>query len=100
MKKETTIDDAETDAIEAGAEEVNLLDDESGTLEFIVPDTDLVHCKGALVKAGYECQDASIVYIPNIEAAPNGIEKKTLQKMVELLMNEEIVTNVHTNANL
>ena len=78
MKKDTNLDDAETDAIEAGAEEVNVIDEESGTLEFVTPDTDLVNVKGCLVKAGYECQDASIVYIPNVEATPNGIEKKML----------------------
>ena len=72
------LEDAETDAIEAGAEEVNVIDEKSGTLEFVSPDNDLVTVKGCLVKAGYECQDASIAYFPNVEATPNGIEKKML----------------------
>ena len=72
------LEDAETDAIEAGAEEVNIIDEKSGTLEFVSPDNDLVTVKGCLVKAGYECQDASIAYFPNVEATPNGIEKKML----------------------
>ena len=72
------LEDAETDAIEAGAEEVNVTDEKSGTLEFVSPDNDLVTVKGCLVKAGYECQDASIAYFPNVEATPNGIEKKML----------------------
>ena len=91
------MDDVESDAIEAGAEEVNLIDEETNTLEFITQDIDLVHVKGALVKTGYKCEDATITYIPNVTASPNGIAKKTLEKMVDVLMNEAIVTNVHTN---
>ena len=98
MKENTNLDDAETDAIEAGAEEVNVIDDESRTLEFLTPEADLVQVKGALTKAGYDCRDASVLYIPNTYATLNGIEKKSLQKFVEALMNESIVTNVHTNA--
>merc|ERR1719273_1535402 len=97
MKKGTSLDDAECDAIEAGAEEVNVIDEETNTLEFITPDIDLVQVKGALVKAGYRCEEASITYIPNVTASPNVIERKTLEKMVDILMNEVIVTNVHTN---
>ena len=97
MKKGTSLDDAECDAIEAGAEEVNVIDEETNTLEFITQDIDLVQVKGALVKAGYRCEEASITYIPNVTASPNVIERKTLEKMVDILMNEVIVTNVHTN---
>ena len=78
MRGCAVLEDAETDAIEAGAEEVNVTDEKSGTLEFVSPDNDLVTVKGCLVKAGYECQDASIAYFPNVEATPNGIEKKML----------------------
>ena len=97
MRKGTTLDDAESDAIEAGAEEVTLIDEETNTLEFVTQDIDLVQVKGALIKAGYKCEDATITYIPNVTASPNGIERKTLDKMVDVLMNEAIVTNVHTN---
>ena len=76
---------------------MNLIDEETNTLEFITQDLDLVHVKGALVKSGYKCEDATITYIPNVTASPNGIERKTLDKMVDVLMNEAIVTNVHTN---
>ena len=92
------MDDAETDAIEAGAEEVNVIDEENNTLEFITDEQDLFSAKNSLVAAGYQCHDATITYIPNVAATPNGIEKKTLEKMVDLLMDLEIVTNVHTNA--
>ena len=78
MRGCAVLEDAETDAIEAGAEEVNVIDEKSGTLEFVSPDNDLVTVKGCLVKAGYECQDASIAYFPNVEATPNGIEKMLL----------------------
>ena len=98
MRKDSTMDDAETDAIEAGAEEVNVIDEENNTLEFITNEQDLFSAKNSLVAAGYQCHDATITYIPNVAATPNGIEKKTLDKMVDLLMDLEIVTNVHTNA--
>ena len=98
MRKNTTMDDAETDAIEAGAEDVSMIDEDSQTLEFLTPETDLVQVKGSLTKAGYNCRDASILYIPNSFAQLSGLEKKSLEKFVEALMNESIVINVHTNA--
>ena len=98
MRENTTMDDAETDAIEAGAEDVSMIDEDSKTLEFLTPEIDLVQVKGSLTKAGYNCRDASILYIPNSYAQLSGIEKKSLEKLVETLMNESIVINVHTNA--
>ena len=42
LRGRAVLEDAETDAIEAGAEEVNVIDEESGTLEFVTPDNNLV----------------------------------------------------------
>ena len=98
MKTGSSMDDAESDAIEAGAEEVTLIDEDEQILEFITLDTDFVQVKGSLVKAGYQCSQASISYIPNIEVSPSGLERKALEKLLEALMSEEIVTNVHSNA--
>ena len=98
MRKNTTMDDAETDAIEAGAEDVSMIDEDSQTLEFLTPESDLVQVKGSLTKAGYNCRDASVLYIPNTFAQLSGLEKKSLEKFVDALMNETIVINVHTNA--
>ena len=42
LRGRAVLEDAETDAIEAGAEEVNVIDEESGLLEFVSPDNDLV----------------------------------------------------------
>ena len=98
MKTGSCMDDAESDAIEAGAEEVTLIDEDEQILEFITLDTDFVQVKGSLVKAGYQCSQASISYIPNIEVSPSGLERKALEKLLEALMSEEIVTNVHSNA--
>ena len=98
MRENTTMDDAETDAIEAGAEDVSMIDEESKTLEFLTPDSDLVQVKGSLTKAGYNCRDASVLYIPNSFAQLSGVEKGSLEKLVNALMNESIVINVHTNA--
>ena len=50
-------------------------------MEFVRPDIDMVTVKGCLVKARYECQDASIAYFPNVEATPYGIGKKMFQDL-------------------
>eukprot|EP00092_Neocalanus_flemingeri_P052332 GFUD01061166.1.p1 GENE.GFUD01061166.1~~GFUD01061166.1.p1 ORF type:complete len:198 (-),score=62.24 GFUD01061166.1:175-723(-) len=98
MKKSSTIDDAETDAIEVGAEEVNLIDEETNTLEFITGQNDLVIVCSELGKSGYNCKDASISYIPTTETSLNILEAKALEKLVDMLMQEDCVTAVHTNA--
>jgi len=98
IAKDKTFDDVESDAIEAGAEDVNLIDEESRTVEFITQENDFSQVKGSLMKAGYDCQDASLTFIPNVQISPNGIERKMLERMVGLIMAEGIVTNVHTNA--
>jgi len=98
MKKGQTIDDAESDAIEVGAEEVTLVDEETGMLEFITGEYDLFAVSGELTKAGYNCKEASISYIPNTEGAMNAMEAKTYEKLVNMLMEEEVVTAVHSNA--
>ena len=56
------LEDAKTDAIEAGVEEVNVIDEESGTLEFVspTPNTNFVTIKGYHVKTGYKCQEVRI----------------------------------------
>jgi len=101
IKSGTTFDDAESDGIEVGAEEVNLLEDDETNhknLEFIVDPYDLAVVKGELVKAGYTCQDANISYIPTVIADLNPIERNMLEKMLVKLNEEDIVTAVHTNA--
>jgi len=98
MKKGQTFDDAESDAIEVGAEEVNLVDEETGMLEFITGEHDLFTVSGELTKAGYNCKEASISYIPNTEGSMNAMEAKTYEKLVDMLMEEEVVTAVHSNA--
>ena len=97
MKKGQTFDDAESDAIEVGAEEVNLADEETSMLEFITGEHDLFTVSGELTKAGYICKEASISYIPNTEGSMNGFETKNYEKLVDMLMEEECVTAVHSN---
>ena len=98
MKKGQTFDDAESDAIEVGAEEVNLADEETSILEFITDEYDLFTVSGELTKAGYNCKEASISYIPNTEGSMNVFEAKNFEKLVDMLMEEEFVTAVHSNA--
>ena len=96
MRAGTTFDDAESDAIESGAEEVAEIDEQ--TLEFVTDQNDLAAVSQQLTEVGYKCRDASITFISNTEVELNVIEQKTLQKMVDLLMEEECVTAVHSNA--
>ena len=95
MKKDSTFDDAETDAIEVGAEEVNLVDEESNTLEFITGPGDLVTVHSELTKAGYKCKDASVSYILNYEQSLNDSEMKSLTKLVDNLLQLDCVVAVH-----
>ena len=53
MRGCAVLEDAETDAIEAGAAEVNVIDEKSGTLEFVSLDNDLVTVKGCLVNESW-----------------------------------------------
>ena len=91
--------DAESDAIEAGAEEVTMSDDEN-TLEFITDARDLINVSNELTKVGYNCHDASISYIPHphMQTSVNPIEAKSLEKLIGLLMAESCVTAVHSSA--
>ena len=96
MKKCATFDDAESDAIEMGAEEVNLVDE--NILEFITGEYDLASVSKELTKAGYTCKEATISYIPNTETELGPMEAKTLQKLVDMLMADKYVTSVHCTA--
>jgi len=98
LKKGATFDDAESDAIEVGAEEVNLVDEESNILEFTTGEHDLAAVSQELAKAGYTCKDASIAYIPFTETELNNMESRTLQKLVDKLMEESCVVAVHSNS--
>jgi len=98
IKKGATFDDAESDAIEFGAEEVNLVEGESNILEFITGEFDLAAVSSELTKAGYNCKDASIAYIPLTETELNTMETRTFQKLVDTLMEESLVVAVHSNA--
>ena len=51
-----------------------------------------------LSKASYNCKEASISYIPNTEASLDILESKAYEKLVNLLMQEDIVIDVHSNA--
>lgn len=59
---EAILEAATEQAIECGAEEVNLLDEE--TLEFICGSTNLRAVRDALEKAKYTISSASVEYIP------------------------------------
>jgi len=97
MKKDSTFDDAETDAIELGAEEVNLIDEETKALEFITGPSDLVTVHNELTKAGYKCRDASVSYIPHYQMVLNEKDMKRYTKLVDSLLQVDCVVAVHSN---
>ena len=96
MKKGATFDDAESDAIEMGAEDVNLVEEK--ILEFSTGEYDLASVSRELTKAGYTCMEATIAYIPNTATELGPIEAKALQKLVDMLMEDNYVTAVHCTA--
>ena len=51
-----------------------------------------------LAKASYNFKEASVSYIPSSEASLKILESKPFLKLVNTLMQEDIVINVHSNA--
>ena len=89
------LEDAETDAIEAGAEEVNVIDEKSGTLEFVSPDNDLVTVKGCLVKASQASQDMCTI---NIERSlPHQSQTKCVRNVTTDVLKSPITRRILGN---
>jgi len=61
----------EDDAIEAGAEDVSLIEGEDNMAEFTTSVMDLSSVKEILQGKGYNCVDSSIIYIPVLPVSPD-----------------------------
>ena len=99
QKQGSSFDDAETDGIEVGAEEVAWAgEEEEGLLEFTTGPSDLAKVQAEMEKLGYSVQEASITYIPTTTMEVAGVEAGALQKLFTLLEGVDMVTGVHHNA--
>jgi len=85
------------DAIEAGAEEVNVLDEESKVLEFITGPLDLMQVKESLEEKNYSCSNVAINYIPKFPVSPGALELASTNKLIEALEENALVVAVHPN---
>jgi len=96
IKKES-LELLEDDAIEAGAEDVSLLEGEDNMAEFTTGVLDLSSVKEILQGKGYKCVDSSILYIPVLPGSPNQLEIKAALSLKETLEQTDIVMAVHPN---
>jgi len=99
LKENTTLDDAESDGIEVGAEEVEWAGEESdGLLQFQTDPMHLSSVETNLVQFGYVVEEAAVYYIPRAMVELSGIESSVFQKLLNGLHDLDIVTAVHHNA--
>jgi len=97
VTKSFTEDVLEEDAIEAGAEEVDIINQEDKTVEFTTSTHDLAEVKTALEERGFNILDAGVNFIPLIPASPGTADAKAAALLVEGLEDKQTVVNVHLN---
>merc|ERR1712080_82813 len=99
LREGTCLDDAETDGIEAGAEEVEWAgEEEEGLVLFQTDPNHLVRVQDTLNSLGYSIVEANINYLPHtcVELAP--IELGVFRNLLDKLADVDMVTRVHHNA--
>ncbi len=88
-------DEIELAAIDAGASDVNV---EEGMVEVKTDPSDLHAVKVALEKAGHTISKSEITYLPKNTVEVSDVEKaRQLLKLIELLEEDDDVTNVYGN---
>jgi len=99
LKTGSSLDDAETDGIELGAEEVVLVDEEESgkLLQFTTDPGDLAVVQQGMFGIGYKIEEAKVVYIPTTTTQLSPIEANVLNKLVNQLEELNIVMGVHHN---
>lgn len=91
-----SLDEAEEDAIEAGAEEVQV--DEDSTFTFMCDPYDLPLVRDKLSEAAYNINSAGVHYLPLNTVELKGRDASLLAKLIESLEENDFVTLVHHNA--
>lgn len=88
-------EDAELEIIDSGAEDLNI---DSKKFEIITPDTELMTVRDNLEKAGFIVERAEITYISKSPVKIDSPEKtEKIMKLVDLLEEDEDVSNVYVN---
>jgi len=85
--------DAEEAAINAGADNVEAMDD--GSFQFICAVTDLETVQEALVKEGWEVTNAELIYKAKTASTINAEQEVLLQKLNDNLEDHDDVKRVH-----
>ncbi|SDK59127.1 YebC/PmpR family DNA-binding transcriptional regulator [Natronincola ferrireducens] len=80
--------------LEAGAEDF-LVEDEA--YEIITLPEDFPTVKDSLLEEGYQFIEADVVYIPQTEAVLEGEDIKKMEKMIDMLEDNDDVQAVHHN---
>jgi transcriptional/translational regulatory protein YebC/TACO1 len=81
-------------ALEAGAEDILTHND---SFEIQTATESFHEVSDALKKAGYKLVEAEIEYVPSVEATPDEHDLKSLEKMIEILEDDDDVQNVYHN---
>ncbi len=95
LTDELNMDELELAAIEAGAEDIEA-DEES--VEILTEPEDLNSVAEALEKAGYTMSESGIRMIPNIYTEVDSETAAKLQKLIDILEEDDDVNDIYHNA--
>jgi len=100
LKTGASLDDAETDGIEVGAEEVVFANEEESDqlLQFTTDPGELAMVQQGMTGLGYKIEEARVVYVPQTTVQLAPLEAGVLTKLVSSLEEMSIVMGVHHNA--
>ncbi|WP_037365187.1 YebC/PmpR family DNA-binding transcriptional regulator [Amycolatopsis orientalis] len=93
-KADATEDDVLMAVLDAGAEEVNDLDD---NFEIVCEGTDLVPVRKALQEAGFEYESAELTFLPSVSVPLDVEGAKKVFKLIDALEDCDDVQNVYAN---
>ncbi|MFF0146096.1 YebC/PmpR family DNA-binding regulatory protein [Amycolatopsis sulphurea] len=93
-KADATEDDVLMAVLDAGAEEVNDLDE---NFEIVSEGTDLVPVRKALQDAGFEYESADLTFLPSVSVQLDVDGAKKIFKLIDALEDCDDVQNVYAN---
>ncbi|RJQ76235.1 YebC/PmpR family DNA-binding transcriptional regulator [Amycolatopsis panacis] len=93
-KADATEDDVLMAVLDAGAEEVNDLDE---NFEIVSEGTDLVPVRKALQEAGFEYESADLTFLPSVSVPLDVDGAKKIFKLIDALEDCDDVQNVYAN---
>src|SRR3989338_5244731 len=93
---DANIEEAELAAIDAGADDVSILEDSN--LEILTKDTELMRVRENLEKSGFVIEKAEISFIPKNTVKINDVESAgKILKFMDAIDEDEDVSNVYSN---